>query len=116
MNTPLFLRSPDRRNCNAIKCGETRGKTEAFCPTHWVALPRRLKLELIESYESGQSGSNGIPNTKWVIALRRAINWIAVHEGRMTLSESKLTESKVREATANRDRATLMGDFPPSVG
>lgn len=84
------------RRCVVFRCREAVGNGRVFCAKHWSMIPRRFRERLMGAYRPGQREGSA----DWRLALVRAANIVAVHEG-MSLEQAWQRENQVLREIRN---------------
>jgi hypothetical protein len=73
--------------CHAMGCGVAVPPRMLMCRRHWFMVPKNLRDDVWDAYESGQEQSKN-PSGVYVVAARRAVYAVAVQEGSMTAANA----------------------------
>ena len=66
--------------CHAQGCQTPCPPERLCCSYHWWRIPHMLRQAVIDNYRHGQCQDRR-PSRNWVIAARRALNYLALLEG-----------------------------------
>lgn len=73
---------PEPHTCHADGCTRRCPPKMLMCRPHWFAVPSALRIAVLAAYQPGQERLRVTPSEAWFTAAYRAINAVAVKEGR----------------------------------
>ena len=77
----------ERHFCHALGCPIPVRPALLMCRWHWFMVPHELQKEVWRTYVAGQEIRKD-PTTEYLIAARRAIDAVALREGRITQAQA----------------------------
>jgi hypothetical protein len=84
--------------CCAIGCENKVDRPRLFCEAHWTRLPDEQRLTLMEAWDIDSSGRVHKRAYDFFMATVRAVNVIAIMEGRISYEEAMHREEQSERA------------------